>query len=341
MRQSILLLLALALGACGEDESTLKARLQNLGVSTRALFAPPSSEELSASRTARPRDRSPDSALVLETRVTESGDSLRVVSHRVDGELRYGAIYVPADASELTPVLVSSIGFGPPFELPLDGIPGAGFNGTAISAFPAFRGHTLRLGEQSWVAEGERFDQCDGGTEDALHFLEVVFALEPLADPERVIFAGGSRGGNVSMIAALRDDRIDRVASIAGPTSYLVEEFADNPNLRPLYENWFVRDLLDGSGSVAAARARMIACSPLYFIDELPPTQLHHGTADVQVPLRSATDFIAARDSQGIPSERLEVFLYEGEGHSFSTRLQEVNARIIEFSSDLFLGVNE
>ncbi|MEM6532552.1 MAG: prolyl oligopeptidase family serine peptidase [Myxococcota bacterium] len=337
MRRRPLLLIPLIFSGCGDDdEDTLTGRLNELGFSTGALFAAPTEEELEASRSARSRDRTPDSVNVLETRTTNSGDTLRVISHRVDDELRYGAIYVPADANAPTPVLVSSIGFGPPFELPLDGIPGAGFDGTAITAFPAFRGHTLRLGNRSWVAEGERFDQCDGGAEDALHLLEVVFALEPLADPERVIFAGGSRGGNVSMVAALRDARIDGVASIAAPTSYLVEEFLDNPNLRALYEGWFVRDLLDGNGSVADARARMLACSPLHFIDELPPSQLHHGTIDQQVPVRSATDFVAERDSRGLPEDRLTVFLYEGEGHSFSSRIQQVNARIIEFATDLF-----
>lgn len=49
-------------------------------------------------------------------------------------------------------------------------------------------------------------------------------------------------------------------------------------------------------------------------IDLLPPTQIHHGDADIPVPLQNSKDLVALLKTAGVEHE---LHVYPGEGHGF------------------------
>ena len=142
-----------------------------------------------------------------------------------------------------------------------------------------------------------------------------------------MVVIGGSRGGNVAMLIGIRQPSIDAVVSIAGPTDYHRQDLIGHPNLSALYANHFLRELLEGGSDIAEARRRMLACSPIHFAEELPPTQAHHGTADENVPPMQA-ELLASRMAElGREPPEFELFTYEGADHRLEAVLPQIEAR--------------
>ncbi len=263
------------------------------------------------------------------------GRLLRVVSHSGPGGLHFGAIISPAEGTPVPeqgfPIALSLSGFGPPFEVRVStDASSESRHPPVITVYPAYRGQRLLVGEQAFESEGPLFDQCDGGTDDVLALLNVAIESTSRAG-ERVVAVGGSRGGNTAMLASIRDDRIERVVSLAGPDTYLVESYRRHANLKVLYDNWFLKDLSVRASSIAEARARMIACSPLLFVSDIAPLQLHHGTADAGVPFEVLNRMEAAWVEQGRDPVDLQVYAYEGAGHTLSGFVSQIRARINTF----------
>lgn len=73
----------------------------------------------------------------------------------------------------------------------------------------------------------------------------------------------GNESGNLGMFAAIRDERIQCVVSLAGPDTYLVESYKNQPNFKPSYDNWFLKALTSAESSVNVARARVVALSSI------------------------------------------------------------------------------
>ena len=322
-------------GCSDHGANTLSEELDGRGADMDRLFAEPRAEELEAIRSDWAlRDLTPRDVREEARSLRPSGDTVRVLSHRLDGGIRYGAVVIPAGAQASMPVVVLSIGFGPPYELDLNPARAA-YDGSAITVLPGFRGHRLLLEGQEWRSEGPLFDHCDGGTDDMLAFVRVALAHEPRADSSRVFAFGGSRGGNVSLLGALRDPIIRRVVSLAGPTNYLLRDYLDHPNLGPLYLEWFVAELLDDPSEIAMARQEMLSCSPRYFLANLPTIQLHHGDADLSVPVNNTRSFAELWHRER-GDEDLEVFYYPGEGHDFGNNNELVNERGERFLTSAF-----
>jgi len=267
--------------------------------------------------------------------VLDDGRLFRVVSHTGTGGKHFGVIISPADGTPVPPqgfpITMSLSGFGPPFEVHVrTDIPSNPDFPPVITLYPSYRGQTLVVGQQEFESEGPLFDLCDGGTDDVLSFLNVAIEVTPGAG-NTVLVVGGSRGGNTGMLAAARDDRFKRVVSLAGPDTYLVESYRNQPNLRPSYDNWFLKDLTTTDSSMSEARARMIACSPLFYVSALPPTQLHHGTEDVNVPFETLKRMRDSWMGTGRDPNELETYAYEGVDHTFQGALDTVRARINTF----------
>ncbi|MEO0321357.1 MAG: prolyl oligopeptidase family serine peptidase [Myxococcota bacterium] len=333
------------IGCAAAGPTTLEAALGERGVDVAALFAAPTAAELDAVRADwAGRDLAPRDVEVLHEETLSDGRRLLIVGHGVHGARHVGALIAPArDAPSPPggfPLALSLIGFGPPFEVTVTDPPPQGDDAAPVIALlPAFRGHTMIRGDQRFEAGGARYDQCDGGSDDALAFAQVAATLEPRARTDRIVSVGGSRGGNVSLILGARDPRVVAVASLAGPTSYLRRDWLDHPNLRTLYEEWFVRGLLEGTSDLAEARRRMIACSPTLFVADLPPTQLHHGTGDLQVPVDTVDALEVAWNRERTDADTsLEVFRYPDEGHALAESLDLINPRISAFLAPLLTG---
>ena len=323
-------------GACqqeGQASTGLREALRDREVDLDVLFAPPTDAELRMLEdTWRAADWTPEGVREEASFTLDSGDRLRVLSHLVSGLRHYGVVIEPEGTHPpgSLPVLVNLIGFGP--EMRLDVPPNAtAFEGAAITILPSFRGHELVVGEDAWRSEGNPFDQCDGGSDDALAFLEAVLSTTPAADPQRTLVFGGSRGGNVAMMVGIRRQDVAAVVSLAGPTDYLQERLLDNLNMAPTYANYFLVNLIDGGAAVDDARERILSCSPIHFADQIPPLQLHHGTADRAVPLSQSEGLRDRLRSLGRVAPDFELFVYQGEEHELTGALDDIGSRVRHF----------
>lgn len=306
--------------------TTVRDALIARGVDMDQLFVPPTQAELTAVQADwAARDVSAHDVVEEELFTLSDGATLRIISHTVHGEQHFGAIVTPAGASapESLPVMMNLYGFGPPFIVTIpDGDPW-GFMRDFVMVIPSYRGQPLQFGTKQWQSEGDRYDFCDGATDDAIALLNAALATTPVADPARIGAYGGSRGANVGLIMAVRDPRIQIVVEVAGTTDQLQLAGLIHPNLFILYEKSFTRDLLAGAGTIAQSRHGMLACSPLYFANQLPFVQVHHGTRDFAVPISHAEWLIAEMQSLGRTAPEFESFIYEGGDHGF-TGLAEV-----------------
>lgn len=263
-----------------------------------ALFAKPTREEIAtvlgrwSKRDLAPRD------VALVHRGTLGDAEVRIVSHPVHGSLHYGAVIVPRGVKRAR-VIVEAKGVSPSY-FPLDlsrppyalQIMGA----ERVYFLPSYRGEVLQFDGKSWTSEGDRTDVWDGATDDFLAFAAAALTVTPEADGERMCAFGKSRGGTVALLAGLRDRRFDCVVAWAAPTDHFFEMVQSGwtpreraaEGLRVKADVFgmggqFLETFLARPRSVAEQRLHLLASSPLWFADRLPPTQAHYGLDDNMV----------------------------------------------------------
>ncbi len=320
------------------------------GADLDALFAPPTAMEV-AQVEAEWETREPEVGgvrLELDSQVTEGGVPLRVriLSHTVGGFRHYGAVVTPPGAEPGSlPAIVYAHGGddGVVVEdafllntlLQLQGL-------SAAIVIPSYRSEPLQFGDQGFLSEGPP-SPWDRDVDDTMSLLSVALEEMPELDEERVAIVGLSRGGGVGLLMAARDPRIEAVVEFFGPTD-LFGEYAreifeealdgvlrDLPGLEYLNETvilpWQLGELSD-----AAARLELVRRSAVYFVDRLPPVQLHHGTEDTVVAVSQAHRLIEAMHAAGKTEEEFEEHLYPGVGHELTPLIGAGAAgRTIEF----------
>jgi hypothetical protein len=279
------------------------------------LAAPDTGEVAAAWRTIASRRRSARGVEVL-SRMHRSvnGAQYRVliVAHDVDGHRHVGAVYVPeAPLPSCCATILDIKGTNPGYSpLTLDRGPAAlrmlgGSARAYIVVVPAIRGEVLRLAGHEWRAGGDRTDGWDGGAEDALGLLAAAAALEPRIDRSRACVFGRSRGGDVALLVAERDERLRCAVAISPPVEWFdamweggwpkttVLRVALRSHANPFdaggqFVEWIMAPIAAGRWTLGDARQRMIAMSPLYFARRLPPTLVIAGWEDTSVPARNA-----------------------------------------------------
>jgi len=316
------------------------------------LFRPPTPAEIDSVRNEwAARDLAPHAVEEVahhefETPAMYAGGAsvrydVRIVSHEVEGDGHYGAILVPEGAmAGCCGVVVSAHGVDPWYsgvdieELDLPAVLDRNDMRTII-VVPSFRGEELRIAGATYESAGDPRRPWDGATDDALALLNVALEMTPEADSSRICTFGKSRGGTVALLAAERDRRIDCVVAWAGPADWFSHMGTFGFTLQEqvewgLWEHWMPGDGFGSAGQfieqklassisgdgppLAAIRRQMTAGSPFYFVDELPPAQLHYGREDRSVPVRNGEalrEALAGR-RQG---PAFEVFVHEGSGH--------------------------
>ena len=178
---------------------------------------------------------------------------------------------------------------------------------------PAIRGETIRFAGQDFRADGDRTDGWDGGADDALALLATAASLNARVDPVRTCVYGRSRGGGVALLVAEREPRIRCVVAISPPVDWFDAMWSNNwPKLTLLrvalrthagpfdpggqFIEWVLAPVANGERTLARARERMIAMSPLYYADRLPPLLAFFGAEDLSVPPRNAVVLDSALD---------------------------------------------
>ncbi|HSQ42165.1 MAG TPA: hypothetical protein VLM37_07810 [Fibrobacteraceae bacterium] len=321
--------------SCGTDDPIAEED----AVLLDSLFATPTTAELSQVQAEFSQsDLAANDVELLwqDTFSTENSqvNLIWIISHASDGYRHYGAVIFPTSLDDSLPILlyahwgddgVSLDDFSTIMSL------ASGLEGRFVHVIPSFRSETLEYGDSSWTSEGTPSPWFG----DVLDGLRLVSAAESLAvqngDPKigsirRVI--GFSRGGGVALLSALRDSRYDRIVDYFGPTDFfgdyvrnvvdslLAGNNLDLPGLTTL-DSSIVQPLLEGTLSLDSARLELLRRSPARFASQLPPLQIHHGTADQTVDISQSDSLwkFLERDNPEIYAQS-HYFVYEGAGHS-------------------------
>lgn len=344
----------LAVSAAGAAV-TVTAEAVDLDAELAVLFAPASASELAAVRADwAGRDVSAaDVAIELadEVALGESTATLRIVSHAVAGARHVGAIIVPEGAApESLPVLVYAHG---------------GDNGVSVDEFqllapalgdladrfvyviPSYRSEALWYEGRDWLSAGPS-GHWDFDVDDVIALVNVTFESTPEARPGSFSIFGGSRGGGVSLLTGIRDPRVERVVTFFGPTDFFdawiqvigrkaaLDGPWDLPGLIHL-DSTLIRPMIRGDLPMPEARLDLVRRSSVLFAEDLPPVQLHHGTADFTVPVSQAESMILTMEALGRTPPMFEGFIYEGGGHDFFS-LTGAIPRAVEFLAQTLTG---
>jgi dipeptidyl aminopeptidase/acylaminoacyl peptidase len=337
LKRRLLLLvtpICVSVGTACADAATAPADRIVEGVNVTRLFARPSQAEIDAIlgewATRDPQARAiqeiESSTIFLDT----TPAALRIVSHEVDGVRHVGAIVAPANAAPASlPVLV--VAHGGDNGVDLDGalqlldIALGDLRDDFVLVAPSFRSEPLSFSGRQYVSEGEP-SPWDRDVDDALALLNVALTTTPAADAERIGVLGLSRGACVGLLMAIRDPRIDLVIEFFGPTDFFgpfVQEVAEEalrgqprnlPGVNHL-NGTVIEPLKRGELTIADARPELLRRSPVYFARLLSQVQVHHGTADVVVPVGEATRLIEVMRALGRTAPAFESYIYVGGGH--------------------------
>ena len=318
------------------------------GADLDALFAPPTADEITQVKEEWDT-RTPEVSgvrLELDSEVGLGSVRVRILSHTVGGLRHYGAVVTPVGAEPGSlPVILYAHGGDGGVEiedtfllnqiLQLQGL-------SAALVIPSYRSEPLRLGDQVFLSEGPP-SPWDWDVDDTISLLSVALEQAPELDEERVAIVGFSRGGGVGLLTAARDPRIDAVVEFFGLTD-LFDEYA-----REIFEEALDGELRDLPGldylneilvlpwklgvlSDAEARLELVRRSGVYFVDRLPPVQLHHGTEDTVVAVSQAYRLIEAMDAAGKTDQDFEKYIYAGAGHDITALIGAgAHTRAIEF----------
>lgn len=167
----------------------------------------------------------------------------------------------------------------------------------------------------------------DGATDDLIAFTSAALRVTPEAMDERMCVFGKSRGGTVALLAGIRDPRFDCVVDWSGPADHFFEMVvsgltprervaeglrrkSDVSGLAGQFIETWLRAPLAGERDLAETRLHLLASSPLWFAESLPPSQLHHGEEDNMVAARNGRALL-----RRLPEGRAEAFFYAGAGH--------------------------
>ena len=319
--------------AVGLAATAVNAYAIDLEAELAALFAPPTAAEITAVRADwAGRDISPAGVTVELTEaypLLGSPATLRVVSHLV-GEVRhYGAIVVPDSAAPASlPILMYL--HGGDNGVDVDDVRFLAFalgelRDSFVYVVPSFRSEPLEHGDREWISTGPG-GHWDYDVDDALALLNVALELTPEARSEGLSLLGGSRGGGVALLAGIRDERVENIISLFGPT-----DFFDDWVQRIVREAvmGFPRELtgvthLDSTVvtpyfrrqlTVVNARLELVRRSAVLFAEDLPAVQLHHGDIDETVAVSQAHSMIRVMEALGREPPEFEAFIYDGAGH--------------------------
>ena len=317
------------------------------------LFAPPDEAELAAVRADwASRDFSAASGMIeLEEAYSMGGipTTLRIVSHQVEGVRHYGAIVVPDRAGdERLPIMVFAHG----------GDEGVSVESTLfiltialgemtddfVYVIPSFRDEPLEYGDRAWRSDGPA-SPWDRDVDDTLALVNLAMETIPETFSDRYFAVGASRGGGVAMLMGIRDARVAGVITFFGPTDFQNEWARDIASLLvrgvtvdlpgvEYLRTAYVVPWWAGEISLQDARLALIRRSPVLFVEDMPPLQVHHGDMDGVVSVSQAESMIRAMEEIGRGAPEFEAYIYPGGTHDI-TSMPESIPRGLEFLRNL------
>jgi hypothetical protein len=89
----------------------------------------------------------------------------------------------------------------------------------------------------------------------------------------------------------------------------------------------FFKPAIDGKMDLTQVRDRLIASSPIYFVSQLPPAQLHYGVNDFDVPTGEGRSLEAALARLGSRRPDITVMYEEEGGHDLNPKISLPSTR--------------
>jgi hypothetical protein len=318
-------------------------------------YTPPTEAELARVRSEwKSRDLAPRGfRREHDTHLTINGVDFHAtaLSYLAHGQRNFGVLLVPAGANpHACPVLVELKGVSPSYE-PLE-VPGGMVTppilGKALGRFvvflPAVRGEQLIFAGKTYQCEGDPDDSWDGATDDAISFITAGLESCPEAAPDRIVAFGKSRGGTVAMLLGERDHRVRAIASWSGPAGWIENMPQSGWNQFELVREGlsrqsppfttagqairtFLKPAIEGKMNLTECRDRLIASSPIYFVSQLPASQLHYGANDYIVPVEEGKSIEAALARLGSKRPDVTVIYEEDGGHDLNPKVSVPTTR--------------
>ncbi|MHC4944604.1 MAG: alpha/beta hydrolase family protein [Planctomycetota bacterium] len=325
-------------------------------ISLAILFAPPSQHEIDIIK-ADWLSRNPmvQGWIVESEGILSSGHFAKVVSHEVSGYRHYGLIRYPGNfvPGGSYPVLVfNHMGCNGARIDELNQFDNSFLPGTFLAdnffyIMPSYRSEHLNAGELGYYQSEGDPSVMDWDVDDTLALLYGVLTHIDDADPARIAVYGGSRGGSVSLLVGIRDDNIKLLAELFAPTCWnlpsirkICEDIVNNGgaspnNLIEMIMDIIVYPYMQGAMSLGEARLAWIRRSPVYFAEELPDLEFHHGKHDDVVSIEHSDRLDEVLYNLGPVAPYYKYFLYPY-GYHNPHSLPNCGERVEAFLSNVY-----
>ncbi len=276
----------------------------------------------------------PGSDLVIEQTLDPGSNYYRyVASYLSDGLKIYGLLTVPyADPPEGGwPAIIFNHGFIPPTEYRTTERYVAYVNALATNGYvvfkPDYRGH------------GDSEGAASGGYSSPAYTVDVLNALAsvqryPGVDPEKMGMWGHSMGGNLTLRAMVTVKSIKAGVIWAGVVGSYQDMLTNWRRNRPFPTtsgrlSRIGQELTDTYGTWDENPEFWASISPIDNVADISgPLQLHHGTADGDVPLEFSESLYQAMVAAG---KEVEYFTYPDNDHNISQAFSSAMQRTVEF----------
>jgi len=277
-----------------------------------------------------------ESPLTIEATLTWGPGYQRfIVSYLSEGNKIYALMTVPLGDRPPSgwPLVIFNHGYIPPdiyrsterYEYYVEGFAQNGY----IVFCSDYRGHGNSEGEAVGSYSSPAY------TVDVLNGMAAVKTY-PDVDPNRIGMWGHSMGGQITLRAMVVSQEIKAGviwAGVVGSYPDLLEHWRRSgptrtPDPSSTRRSWR-RDLAEEYGSPQENPAFWAAISPNSYVSELSgPMQLHHGTADSDVPVVLSELLAGEIEAAGMP---VELYLYEGDDHNLAINFSTAMERSVAF----------
>ena len=276
----------------------------------------------------------PGSDLVIEQTLDPGSNYYRyVASYLSDGLKIYGLLTVPyADPPEGGwPAIIFNHGFIPPTEYRTTERYVAYVNALATNGYvvfkPDYRGH------------GDSEGAASGGYSSPAYTVDVLNALAsvqryPGVNPEKMGMWGHSMGGHLTLRAMVTVKSIKAGVIWAGVVGSYPDMMTNWRRNRPFPTtsgrlSRIGQELTDTYGTWDQNPEFWASISPIDNVADISgPLQLHHGTADGDVPLEFSESLYQAMVDAG---KEVEYFTYPDNDHNISQAFSSAMQRTVEF----------
>jgi dipeptidyl aminopeptidase/acylaminoacyl peptidase len=325
--------MALVLIACSSPPAALSTPGKPAGSPSPSSAAPDAPLAPLAIDAMRQREY-PGSDLAIEETLTPGTNYRRyVASYQSDGLKIFGLLTVPNGPKPATgwPVIIFNHGYIPPTVY------------RTTERYVAYVDAFARDGYIVFKPDYRGFGSSEGkpvsayyAPDDTVDVLNAVTTLQRYsqADPNRIGMWGHSMGGNITLRALVIDPRIKVAVIWAGVTATykdMLENWhppaADRPP--PSFGGGARQNYLGRYGTPDQNPKFWDSISPMaYLADITAPIQVHHGTADVEVPLQFSQTL--AKDLQAA-AKPVELYTYAGADHNIAQAFTLAMARSVAF----------